>query len=283
MSFKEKYDLRVKKIDAYIENYLDSICDTQPNFLEAVKYSVLNGGKRIRSILCTEIARIFGIDDESAYGFAAAIEFIHAYSLVHDDLPCMDDDDFRRGMPSCHKKFGESIAVLTGDSLLTLAFELMADICVKNGKNAAKAMKYVAQKAGLCGMINGQVIDINNSGNNKADLPLLMKLVEKKTSELICASVVSPVIMSGADEDTINFYEKFAFYLGIAFQIRDDFEDIDQDDGDDGSPNFINVLGIDKASDYIKEFVAKTDDAVKKIPDNTFIAELTDFLFESFR
>ncbi len=285
MNFNTEYNTRIKEIDDFIENYIDSVSDTQELIRESMKYAVLNGGKRLRSILCIEIAKVQNVDEDVALKFAAAIEFIHAYSLVHDDLPCMDDDDMRRGKPSCHKKYGEAIAVLTGDALLTLAFSIMSEACLlcENQVNAVKAVNYVAKKAGMCGMINGQVIDINNENNTSADLNLLLKLVEKKTSELISAAIVAPVIISGADDATVKFYEDFADNLGIAFQIRDDFEDTAQDGKDDGSPNFINILGKENALKYIKEYIKKTDDAITQIKNNKFIAQMSDYLFKSFK
>lgn len=285
MNFNTEYNARIKEIDEFIENYIDSVSDTQELIRESMKYAVLNGGKRLRSILCIEIAKVQNVSKEAALKFAAAIEFIHAYSLVHDDLPCMDDDDLRRGKPSCHKKYGEAIAVLTGDALLTLAFGIMSEACLscENPANAVKAVNYVAKKAGMCGMINGQVIDINSENNTSADLNLLLKLVEKKTSELISAAIVAPVIISGADDASVKFYENFADNLGIAFQIRDDFEDIMQDGKDDGSPNFINILGEENALKYIKEYIKKTDDAIAQIKNNEFIAQMSDYLFKSFK
>ena len=285
MNFNTEYNARIKEIDEFIEDYIDSVSDTQELIRESMKYAVLNGGKRLRSILCIEIAKVQNVSKEAALKFAAAIEFIHAYSLVHDDLPCMDDDDLRRGKPSCHKKYGEAIAVLTGDALLTLAFGIMSEACLscENPANAVKAVNYVAKKAGMCGMINGQVIDINNENNTSADLNLLLKLVEKKTSELISAAIVAPVIISGADDASVKFYENFADNLGIAFQIRDDFEDIIQDGKDDGSPNFINILGKESALKYIKEYIKKTDDAIAQIKNNEFIAQMSDYLFKSFK
>ena len=284
MNFKEEYKNKIKKIDTYIENYIDSIYDTQLVLSEAIKYSVLNGGKRLRSILCIEIAKINGVNEETAYAFASAIEFIHAYSLVHDDLPSMDNDDFRRGMPSCHKKYGEAIAILVGDALLTLAFELMAGAVAKSESPqiSANAMEYVAKKAGMCGMINGQVIDINNATNKDADYELLLKLVDKKTSELIKSAVVAPVIISGANEEKISQYTEFASNLGIAFQIRDDFEDMSQDGDDDGSPNFINMLGKDKAYETIKEYIGKTKLILNSIGNCEFLIEMHNYLFGDF-
>ena len=284
MEFLNEYSKRIKKIDNYIENYIDSITDTQPNLKEAIKYAVLNGGKRLRSILCIEFAKLNDVNEDLAYAFACAIEFIHAYSLVHDDLPCMDDDDFRRGMPSCHKKYGEGMAVLVGDALLTLAFDIMSFYSEKceYPKNCIKAINFVACKAGMCGMINGQVIDINNTDNKNADYDLLLKLVDKKTSELICASVVTPAILAGVDDKKIKKFSEFASNLGIAFQIRDDFEDVEQDGGDDGSPNFINILGQDKARKTIVEYVKKCDLFISEFDNNEFLCEFFNYLFADF-
>ena len=160
MDFKQRYKDKISAIDEFIEQYIDSQQDVEQELKEAIKYSVLNGGKRLRSILCTEVCSLMGGSVEDAMPFAAAIEFIHAYSLVHDDLPCMDNADMRRGMPSCHKKYGEGLAVLVGDALLNLAFEVMAQQCCNGVKGGAIALKTIATCSGIHGMVNGQAIDL---------------------------------------------------------------------------------------------------------------------------
>ena len=158
MSFKQQYNDKVKYIDKYIEEYIDGISDIEPVLKDGMKYAVLNGGKRLRSILCMELCQMFSEDVEIAMPFATAIEFIHAYSLVHDDLPAMDNAELRRGLPSCHKKYGEDIAILIGDALLNTAFELMLDNI--DGITTVSASKVIAGAAGINGMINGQMKDL---------------------------------------------------------------------------------------------------------------------------
>ena len=263
MYFKNLYKEKISGIDDYIEKYLDSQENIEPLMKDAMKYSVLNGGKRLRSILCTEICSLFGGDYKKSMPFAMAIELIHAYSLVHDDLPCMDNADMRRGMPSCHKKYGEGFAVLTGDALLNLAYEVMADECYKGTHGAASAMKTIADCAGIHGMVNGQAIDLRLPTCINVTEDDLIMLIEQKTMALIRASIISGAIVAGCSDEQINLLEQYAYSLGLAFQIRDDFED-EIEDGQDAndSPNFIKILGRDAAKEKLELHQKKAYDII---------------------
>ncbi len=282
--FYTQYKEKINEIDAYMKEKLRSFGDCEKEVFDAMEYAVFNGGKRIRSVLCTETARMLTGSNEKALPFAAAIEFIHAFSLVHDDLPCMDDDDMRRGMPSCHKKFGEDLALLAGDALLNTAYEVMAEACENGGKGEIKAMRHIAASAGVHGMINGQVRDIKLSSCKSADESKLLALIEQKTMALIMTGVVSAAYVSNADFEVVSSLERFAYNLGIAFQIRDDFEDEEQDNAAERvSPNFINTLGKEAARARMNSCVKEAYNVLEKYENNEFIKGLLDYLFDGNR
>ncbi len=259
-------------------NYLDEINSALKEYLpaaddvvsQAMRYSVENGGKRIRPALLLEFCRVCGGDYKKAVPFACALEMIHTYSLIHDDLPCMDNDDFRRGKPSCHIAFGEEYALLAGDALLTLAFEtamksnLSAEITVKAAKELAKA-------AGVMGMVGGQVLDLQNEGK-KVGIPDLQKTDELKTGELIRAACVLGCVCAGADDKKIAAAEKYAHDIGIAFQIVDDILDVTSDEETLGKPigsdeenqksTYVSLLGIEKSRKTAEELTLNAQKAL---------------------
>ncbi len=280
MSFTDIYNDKIKNIDLYIENYLDSLEGVESTLSESLKYSVLNGGKRLRSILCTEICSLFGKDISLALPYAAAIEFIHAYSLVHDDLPCMDNADTRRGMPSCHKKYGEGNAVLTGDALLNLAYEIMCEQCISGDTNRVKAMKVIANCSGVYGMVNGQAIDLKLPQCDNVTENQLVLLIEQKTMALIRASIISGAVLAECDENEMKLLEEYAYNLGLAFQIRDDFEDEEEDAEDvNDCPNFLNILGRDKAKEKLDFHAEKAYKIISSFDKNSFLCEFHKKLF----
>lgn len=236
--------------------------------IKAMNYSVFNGGKRIRPCLLAEFSKICNGDMDIALDMATAIEFIQAYSLIHDDLPCMDDDDLRRGKPSCHIAYGESTALLAGDALLTYAFEVATR---KNAPNSAKCVNILAKYAGMCGMIGGQMIDLATE-NQSADLDTVLTMYKLKTSRLLQASCVLGAIIAGADNEKIKSADSFAENLGIAFQITDDILDVTStteqlgkpvgSDVDNGKNNFVSILGIEKARQKACEY---TDKAIESL------------------
>lgn len=272
-------------------NYLDEINSALKEYLpaaddvvsQAMRYSVENGGKRIRPALLLEFCRVCGGDYKKAVPFACALEMIHTYSLIHDDLPCMDNDDFRRGKPSCHIAFGEEYALLAGDALLTLAFEtamksnLSAEITVKAAKELAKA-------AGVLGMVGGQVLDLQNEGK-KVGIPDLQKTDELKTGELIRAACVLGCVCAGADDKKIAAAEKYAHDIGIAFQIVDDILDVTSDEETLGKPigsdeenqksTYVSLLGIEKSRKTAEELTLNAQKALDAFDGD--VSSLKDF------
>ena len=272
-------------------NYLDEINSALKEYLpaaddvvsQAMRYSVENGGKRIRPALLLEFCRVCGGDYKKAVPFACALEMIHTYSLIHDDLPCMDNDDFRRGKPSCHIAFGEEYALLAGDALLTLAFEtamksnLSAEITVKAAKELAKA-------AGVMGMVGGQVLDLQNEGK-KVGVSDLQKTDELKTGELIRAACALGCVCAGADDKKIAAAEKYAHDIGIAFQIVDDILDVTSDEETLGKPigsdeenqksTYVSLLGIEKSRKTAEELTLNAQKALDAFDGD--VSSLKDF------
>lgn len=278
LNFKSEYNGRIRDIDSYIEDYINRISDIEPILKDGMKYAVLNGGKRLRSILCTEICNAFSGSKDNAMPFAAAIEFIHAYSLVHDDLPAMDNADSRRGLPSCHKKYGEDIAILIGDALLNTAFEIMLKYA--DNTYAVSVMRTIANAAGIHGMINGQVQDLSMLDKDNVIEDDIIRLIEQKTMALIRCAAVSGAIIAGCSNEEIQAVDKYAYYLGLAFQIRDDFEDYSEDEADEhSSPNFINILGFESAKEKLMYCANESTMFLEQVKNNRFLKELNFYLF----
>ena len=278
MNFNSLYKEKISIIDNYISTYLSTYQKASTELVECMKYSVLNGGKRLRSILCTEICAMLGGNKDKAMPFACGIELIHAYSLVHDDLPAMDNADTRRGQPSCHKKYGEAMGILCGDALLNSAYELMAANC--NELTDVKAMSILALSAGAEGMITGQVKDLKVGSNSSVDQYTLIDIIEQKTMAIIRSAILSGAVIAGCDEETLSDMNDFAYHLGLAFQIRDDFEDINEDvESQNDSPNFINAMGEEAAAKLLKTHADSCKEIISKYDNNDFISALLEFLF----
>lgn len=246
-----------------IEKYLDDcLIIKKPEIIyEAMRYSVIDQGKRIRPILALLSADALKADIEKALPFACAIELIHCCSLVHDDLPAMDNDDYRRGKKTNHKQYGEAIAILVGDSLLNMPYEIMSKTCLLDPTpNNLFAMNYIADATGVNGMIKGQVIDIISEGK-QISKELLLELHENKTGALIRASLVCGAAMASLDKDVIKFFEQIGIKLGLIFQIKDDILDVTstkeklgKDINSDIKSNkstYVSLFGLEKAKyDY---------------------------------
>ena len=214
-------------VDAALEQFLPQESTRPASIHKAMRYSVLAGGKRIRPILCLETARIFAPDVTSALHPACAIEMIHTYSLIHDDLPALDNDDLRRGKPTCHKKFGEATAILAGDALLTLAFETIAATPVAPSQCVA-IVKEMASAAGtINGMVGGQVADLEAEGH-RVDPDMLEYIHRSKTAALIRASVTVGALCAGATDDDVARLRRFGETIGWAFQVTDDILDVEE-------------------------------------------------------
>ena len=227
MTLPAFFDEDLQLVDAALQRLLPAPGTPPPSIHDAMRYSVFAGGKRIRPILCLEAARIFTPDVTSPLHPGCAIEFIHTYSLIHDDLPALDNDDLRRGKPTCHKKFGEAIAILAGDALLTLAFETIAatpvspDLCVK-------MLTEVAISAGTVnGMVGGQVADLEAEGQG-AGSETLEYIHRSKTAALIRASVTAGAICAGAPDEDVKRLRHFGETIGWAFQVTDDILDVEE-------------------------------------------------------
>ncbi len=282
MGFKEKLNDRIELINNELNKYL---APKYPEIIyEAMSYSVSAGGKRLRPVLLLSACEAVGGNIEDALPFACAIEMIHTYSLIHDDLPAMDNDDFRRGKPTCHKKFDEAIAVLAGDCLLNYAFEIMTDAVLKKfEKKYAKAANILAQYSGTQGMLVGQVVDIESEGK-KIDNKTLMYIHDNKTGGLIKGALMAGAIIGGAKEDEISKFEKIGYNMGIAFQIKDDILDVTSTQEILGKPIFsdeknnkltyVSLHGLKTANE---DYITLSKGAVKLIED---FGERASFLIE---
>jgi len=288
-----------EKMQAYfdmIENALpDCIPDKtlpQGEVARAMEYSLMGGGKRLRGILVLSFCELCGGDPKKALPFACAIEMIHAYSLIHDDLPCMDDDDMRRGKPSCHKAFSEAVAVLAGDALLTHAFSVAQRPYFANTLPASTVIRVVSELAGAAGtegMVGGQVIDITSSSES-LDEEKLSSLQALKTGALIRAAARIGCIAAGAGEDIVLRADRYAAKIGLAFQIVDDILDATSttqelgkpvgSDADNGKTTYITLLGLEKSREKVKLLVFDADLAIKGscLDEGGFLYELADML-----
>ncbi|MBR4858091.1 MAG: polyprenyl synthetase family protein [Clostridia bacterium] len=257
--------------------------------LDAVSYSLGNGGKRIRPVLTLEFCRICGGDYRDAIPFAIGAEMIHTYSLIHDDLPCMDNDDMRRGKPSSHKVYGEANALLAGDGLLTLAFETVLSSDVSADKKAKAALE-LAKAAGISGMIGGQVMDLSNEGK-AVSLDEIRATDRLKTGEMIRVAAVMGCIAAGADDEKIAAAENYCENIGLAFQIVDDILDVTSDDATLGKPvgsdsqneksTYVSHLGIEKSKEYARRLTENARAALDIFgSEGEFLSELADRLSE---
>ena len=273
MNKKYSLDEYVDIINQYLETTIGECNFGEDIVHNAMKYSLGIGGKRIRPVLVLEFCRICGGDIDKALPFAAAIEMIHTYSLIHDDLPCMDNDDMRRGMPSCHKKFGEEYALLAGDGLLTRAFGVIAesDIAKESPEVAIKAIAELSALAGMNGMIGGQVVDLRNE-DKPCGLDVLQTMDSLKTGALIRCSAILGVLAAKGTIEQLECATAYADNLGHAFQIIDDILDVIGDEKELGKPigsdadsnksTYVSILGIDKSKEYANELTNKAISAL---------------------
>ena len=271
MNKKYTTDEYIRMINAALEDSLEKCGDNVVS--EAMKYSVRNGGKRIRPLLLLEFCRLCGGDVESALPFACAVEMIHTYSLIHDDLPCMDNDDMRRGKPSCHIKFKEHFALLAGDSLLTYAFSsvLGSSAAKKDPEMTLEALSVLAEGAGNGGMIGGQVIDLESEGIQISS-ETLENMDRLKTGALIKASCVMGVIAAHGTDESKKAAATFAEKLGQAFQVVDDILDVIGNEETLGKPigsdaeseksTYVSLLGLEMSQIFAKKL---TDEALKSL------------------
>jgi len=286
--FNKKYNEYYQYFNFYLDEVLSNLDDTAPESIkEAMTYAIKDGGKRVRPVLCFLTGEMLGIKKEKLKEFALAIELIHSYSLVHDDLPAMDNDDYRRGKLSTHKKFGEAIGVLAGDALLNFAFEH-----VLNKENFSKGdlegLKILSNFAGYSGMIGGQVVDLQSEKDINPSSEKLYYIYLNKTAKLIMAPIlIASAIAGKAYYD--NLYE-YGYHLGVTFQIIDDILDEEGDfnqlgktlhkDKEAGKLTAVSVFGLNKAKDLAREHYDKCIGAIEKINGSNTLYALAKKMFE---
>ena len=277
---------RIALYREYIERYLKEFYaqwqdEPQTRLYDAISYSLLAGGKRLRPILTFEFCRLCGREWQAAAPFAAAVEMIHTYSLIHDDLPCMDNDDFRRGRPTNHKVYGEAMAVLSGDALLTDAFCAAAMAKLPNPADMATAIGVLSECAGSHGMVGGQVLDIMSEERLLSEQEVL-DIQSRKTGALIRAACALGAIAGGATQAQFDAACQFAAALGLAFQIRDDMLDVigSQEEmgkgvGTDANKNtFVRLYGLEKCEELVQTYTDYALQALNVFDDTRFITEL---------
>ncbi len=282
---EEELKLHVNEVENIITKYCPEESGFQKTIFEAMNYSFLAGGKRIRPLLMLETYRLFGGKGEIIEPFMAAIEMIHTYSLIHDDLPALDNDDLRRGRKTSHKVFGEAMAILAGDALLNYAFETAcrAFAMEPENKNTGRAFTILATKAGVNGMIGGQVVDVEMTGRvmNACQLEFVY---ENKTGALIEASMMIGAILAGASDEEISLIEKTASDIGLAFQIQDDLLDLTGDseilgkpvlsDEENGKVTYVTINGIEKSKEKVLELSKRAASNISGISgENQFLRD----------
>ena len=285
-------------LEAYCKKIEDKLCEFTSNknslqgvIYEAMEYSLMAGGKRLRPVLMMEFCRICGGDINEYLDIACTIEMIHTFSLIHDDLPCMDNDDFRRGKPSCHKAFPEDVALLAGDALNTLPFEVISNAVMEGRISADKAIMLISvlsKAVGSEGMIGGQIIDLESEGKD-ISIDTLNMLQEKKTGALIEAACVMGVILGGEFEK-IPVAANYAQALGRAFQIVDDildvtgsFEELGKPIGSDkeqGKNTYVSVMGLDDSKKIADQLTQQALSYLDEFDNNEFLRDLTESMLE---
>lgn len=272
-AYEQQYDVYLKEIQAALENACDTYLPEDSRVCQAARYSLMGGGKRIRAVLTLACCDMLGGDWRAAAHFAAAVEMLHCFSLIHDDLPCMDNDDFRRGKPSCHKAFDEATALLAGDVLLTEAFEVIANAPLSEHARI-EAARLLAVGGGSRGMIWGQELDVTYEGK-PLDEALLRTIHKNKTGALINASVQMGVCAAGGTREDASYLERYAFDLGLVFQIVDDVLDVIStpeelgkpigSDQENGKVTFATLYGPQGALELAQKINDENCEALKKV------------------
>ena len=289
MNFKLELQRKTNEIESIIESFLPKQEGPQKTVIEAMNYSILAGGKRLRPMLMLETYYLFGGCGDVVNPFAAAIEMIHTYSLVHDDLPAMDNDEYRRGKKTTHAVYGETMGILAGDGLLNYAFETaLRSLDIQRDENTAKALQILARKAGSYGMIGGQVVDIESEGK-PIDIDTVTYIHKNKTAALIEASMMIGAILAGSDTDDLIKIEKAAMNIGIAFQIQDDILDIISTTEELGKPvgsdeknqktTYVSIKGLEQAKKDVQFLSKQALDILASFRNrNVFLEELVEML-----
>ena len=287
---KAAFDLRYDTYRRAIETYLNGLFAGKPHWgdlYESMRYSILAGGKRIRPVLTLEFAHLAGMDWHKAVPVACALELVHTYSLIHDDLPCMDDDDLRRGKPTNHKVYGETLAVLAGDALQPEAFRLILTVPDLTAERRANCALILAEAAGADGMVAGQVIDTLHAPKTEEQLTEVHHL---KTGAMIAGACKLGIAAAGGTAEQLKAAEEYGYQLGLAFQIRDDMLDVMGDadefgkpigsDKEEGKVTYVDLLGLEGSQKLVLECTAGAKLAVKTLDTHGFLTDLADSLAE---
>lgn len=286
MNFPEELANRTQWTEGVVKSFLPEESGNQKEIMEAMNYSVMAGGKRLRPMLMNETYRMFGGTGRVIQPLMAAIEMVHTYSLVHDDLPAMDNDQYRRGKLTTHAKYGHAMGVLAGDGLLNYAFEtaMTAFDCGEDAERVAKALKILGRKAGIYGMIGGQVVDVQSTGK-AVDQETLDFIYELKTGALLEASMMVGAVLAGATDEEVAAIEQIASDVGLAFQIRDDILDetstleklgkpIHSDERNEKT-TYVTLKGLEQATKDVEEISARALARLAELPhENEFLTEL---------
>ena len=299
MNSKEEFTIQMKtkvaEIEEILKRYLPEAEGYQKVIMEAMEYSLMAGGKRLRPMLMQETCRLFGEEPETLKPFMAALEMIHTYSLVHDDLPAMDNDEYRRGRKTTHIVYGEDMGILTGDALLNYAFETAAsafEMAPEKSLLIGKAIRILGQKAGIYGMIGGQVVDVKSSGK-KIDGEKLEFIYRLKTGALIEASMMIGAVLAGADDECVQAVEEIAAKVGMAFQIQDDILDVISTTEVLGKPvhsdeknektTWVTVYGLEQAKKDVAEYSEEAMAILAQMtgvtePEKSFLYDFVEYL-----
>lgn len=287
LDFKVQREQKVREIEDSLQNYLPEQKGYQKIIMEAMGYSLLAGGKRLRPMLMKETYTLFGGHSKAIWPFMAAIEMIHTYSLVHDDLPAMDNDEYRRGRKTTHVVYGEDMAILAGDALLNYAFETAVKAFVLEPEDSliiGNALRVLGEKAGIYGMLGGQVIDVKETGH-AVSKDVLDTIYELKTGALIEASMMIGAILGGASQEEVKTVERIASLVGLAFQVQDDILDVTSTREELGKPihsdeknektTYVTLLGIDDAKKVVEEKSEEAISLLRTLPnENPYLEEL---------
>lgn len=285
---KNKLKEQIALVDSYLDKYLEVKDNPQRIIYEAMRYSVFAGGKRLRPVLMLNFCEMCGGDIYEVMPFACAMEMIHTYSLIHDDLPAMDNDNLRRGMPTNHIKYGEATAILAGDALLNRAFEIVTAYDGDNVKGAMRAANMLALSSGTDGMIGGQIVDMESEGKD-ITLDTLRYLHLNKTGAIIRSACTIGALMGGSSESEIEAADEFAKNLGVAFQIQDDILDVTGDEAELGKPigsdeqegknTYVKLVGLEKSIELSQKYSKDAIKALDIFGDRAdFLCWLTDYL-----
>ena len=295
MNSKEEFTVQMKRkvaeIEEILKEYLPKPEGYQKVIMEAMEYSLMAGGKRLRPMLMRETSRLFGDETEALCPFMAALEMIHTYSLVHDDLPAMDNDEYRRGRKTTHMVYGEDMGILAGDALLNYAFETAFrafETAPQESLKIGRALSVLGRKAGVYGMIGGQVIDVKETGH-AVPKDVLDTIYELKTGALIECAMMIGAILGGAEEEDVRKVEKIAHYVGIAFQIQDDILDVTStqevlgkpigSDARNAKTTYVTLMGMEKSMAEVKHLSEEAIRILQQMPGDTeFLEELVRML-----